>query len=125
MRKEKLNPAALEDVARIFKAMCESVRLHILQELQEGEKSVSQLIELIPTSQPNLSKHLKILTEANLLDRRQEGNSVYYSIADSMVYEICDTVCRGIEDRLSRQLAAYNLKTVPMKNSRQRRGSSL
>lgn len=118
MKKKNLNPPALAGISRIFKALCEPIRLQILQELQDSEKSVSELCEAIGTSQPNLSKHLKTLTDAHFLQRRQEGNSVYYSIADPMVYELCEIVCRRLEKKLSEQIQAYATTTHRPKRAR-------
>lgn len=108
MKKNFLDPHALEGVSRIFKALCEPIRLRILQELQESEKNVSELCAEVGTSQPNLSKHLKLLMDVDLLRRRQEGNSVYYSIADPMVFQLCETICKGIQKRLDQQVQIYS-----------------
>jgi DNA-binding transcriptional ArsR family regulator len=107
MKKKFLEPQALEGVSRIFKALCEPIRLRVLQELQESERNVSDLCAAIGTSQPNLSKHLKLLVDAGLLRRRQAGNSAYYSIADPMVHRLCETICKGIHKRLGRQIQIY------------------
>ena len=48
-----------------------------------------------------MSKHLRILQDAGLVGRRQDGNSVYYSIADPTVFALCDTVCSSIGARLT------------------------
>ncbi len=56
-------------------------------------------------AQPNVSKHVKILLEAGLIARRQEGNTVYCSIGDDSVFELCDVVCSSIRDRLTAQSA--------------------
>ena len=70
-----LTREALELVAARFRAMGEPLRLHILQELEGGERSVSAIAESVESTQPNVSKHLKILQEAGLVKRRQQGNS--------------------------------------------------
>ncbi|MCE9624981.1 MAG: metalloregulator ArsR/SmtB family transcription factor [Deltaproteobacteria bacterium] len=108
MKIKTLDPQALEGVSRIFKALCEPIRLRILQELQESERTVSDLCAAVGTSQPNLSKHLKLLVDAHLLRRRQEGNSAYYSIADPMVHQLCEMICKGIQKRLDQQVRIYS-----------------
>ena len=102
-KKRVMTPEALELVAARFKVMAEPLRLRILQELEGGEMSVGEITEAVESTQPNVSKHLKMLQEAGLLGRRQEGNTVYYSIADASVFEICDVVCSSIRERLSAQ----------------------
>ena len=54
--------------------------------------------ELVEASQPNVSKHLKILQDAGILNRQQKGNAVYYSIADESIFELCDVVCNSLEN---------------------------
>ena len=100
-KKRVMTPEALELVAARFKVMAEPLRLRILQELEGGEMSVGDITEAVESTQPNVSKHLKMLQEAGLLGRRQEGNTVYYSIADASVFEICDVVCSSIRERLT------------------------
>src|SRR5712675_1805196 len=97
---------ALELVAARFRAMGEPLRLRILQQLEEGERSVSALAENVESTQPNVSKHLKILQDAGLVKRRQQGTTVYYSIADAMVSELCDMICSRLRDRLEAQVGA-------------------
>lgn len=101
-----MTPQALELVAARFRAMSEPLRLRILQQLETGELSVTALAEAIDSTQPNVSKHLKVLQEAGLVQRRQEGNSAYYSIADEMVFELCDMICTRLRDRLEAQVSA-------------------
>ena len=63
-----LTREALELVAARFRAMGEPLRLRILQELEGGERSVSALAESVESTQPNVSKHLKILQDAGLVE---------------------------------------------------------
>jgi DNA-binding transcriptional ArsR family regulator len=103
-----MTPQALEMVAARFRAMGEPLRLRILQALENGEMSVSALTHLIGSTQPNISKHLKVLQDAGLLQRRQEGNVAFYSISDPMVFELCEMVCSRLRDRLEAQVGALN-----------------
>ena len=101
-----MTPEALELVAARFRAMGEPLRLRILQQLEAGEMSVSALAARIGSTQPNVSKHLKILQDAGLLRRRPQGNSAYYSIADPMVFELCEMICSRLRERLEAQVGA-------------------
>jgi DNA-binding transcriptional ArsR family regulator len=105
-----LTREALELVAARFRAMGEPLRLHLLQELEGGERSVSALAESVESTQPNVSKHLKILQDAGLVKRRQQGTTVYYSIADEMVLELCDMICSRLHDRLEAQVGALKAR---------------
>ena len=103
-----MSPEALEMVAARFRAMGEPLRLRILQQLETGEQSVSALALSVGSTQPNVSKHLRILQDAGLLQRRQQGTSAFYSIADPMVFELCELVCSKLRDRLEAQVGALN-----------------
>ncbi len=100
----------MELVAARFRAMGEPTRLQLLQQLESGECSVSALAENLGATQPNVSKHLKVLQDAGLLRRRQQGNSVYYAIADPMVFELCDMICSRLHDRLEAQVGALKAR---------------
>jgi DNA-binding transcriptional ArsR family regulator len=97
---------ALDLVAARFRALGEPLRLRMLQELERGERSVSALAENVESTQPNVSKHLKILQDAGLVKRRQQGTTVYYSIADELVFELCEMICSRLRDRLEGQIGA-------------------
>ena len=105
-----MSPEALEMVAARFRAMGEPLRLRILQELEQGERNVSMLVERVGSTQPNVSKHLKVLLDAGLLRRRQQGNIALYSIADAMVFELCEIVCSKLRDRLEAQVGALGAR---------------
>lgn len=95
-----LSPEALEMVAKRFRILSETIRLRLLNLLRDGEMSVTELTQACRTSQPNISKHLKILTEAGILRRDQRGNIVFYAIVDQSIYQLCDLVCDSIGEDL-------------------------
>ncbi len=103
-----MSPEALEMVAARFRAMGEPLRLADPQQLETGEQSVSALALSVASTQPNVSKHLKVLQDAGLLHRRQQGTSAYYSIADPMVFELCEMICSRLRDSLEAQVGALN-----------------
>ena len=102
-----MTPEALKLVAARFKVLSDPMRLNILRVLEEGEMSVSGITETVESTQPNISKHLKSLQDAGFVNRRQDGNTVYYSIADESVYELCDLVCSSIHERLKSQASVF------------------
>lgn len=101
-KNSKLDPKALDKIANFFKVFAEPTRLSILQELRDGPASVNDLVEVLPTSQANVSKQLKTIYEADLLERNQKGNQVFYSISEPLVFELCELVC----DKLNRSAKA-------------------
>jgi ArsR family transcriptional regulator len=103
IKRRKMTPEALELVASRFKVMADPMRLRILHALEAGEMSVTDLTAEVAATQPNVSKHLKIMQDAGLVARRQEGNTVWYSIADPTLFQLCDLVCQSLEQRLAAQ----------------------
>lgn len=82
----------------------EPQRLRILQVLEEGEKTVGEIVEALEGNQPNISKHLQALNDAGLVARRREGTTVFYSIADPMVLKLCQLVCRSVSEEARQRL---------------------
>lgn len=99
--------AVLEAVADYFKILSETSRLHILQALKFGSMNVMELCEETGLGQANLSKHLKVMTQAGILTRQAKGTSAYYEIADPLVFEFCELACGQISDRLRQQAEAF------------------
>lgn len=113
MTEKNLSTEALHLIAERFKLLSEPIRLQILHALQEGEKSVNDLTDAVETSQPNVSKHLKMLQLNGILNRRQLGNTVYYSIADESIFTLCDTVCGSLEEKLKSQADIFSTIEIP------------
>ncbi len=78
--------------ATMLRALGNTNRLMVLCSLNEGEQSVGALNERIPLSQSALSQHLAKLREEGLVATRRESQTIYYRIADPIVYEIIETL---------------------------------
>jgi len=103
MKGKPLSDELMVLIAERFKVLGEPVRLRILHFIGESEKTVNEIAAGTGASQPNVSKHLKVMQESGLLKRRQEKNFNYYSVADASIFEMCDTVCNSLRDRLETQ----------------------
>ncbi|HKX91775.1 MAG TPA: metalloregulator ArsR/SmtB family transcription factor [Sphingomicrobium sp.] len=66
-----------------FQALADPTRLRILALLRLMELSVGELAQVLGQSQPRVSRHLKILADAGVLERRKEGSWVFLALADS------------------------------------------
>jgi DNA-binding transcriptional ArsR family regulator len=93
-------------VAALFGVLSEESRLRILQALEAGPRSVGELVAHTGMKQANVSKQLGMLGAAGVISRRQEGNRAIYAIALPLVFELCDTVCRGVARQAADRAAA-------------------
>lgn len=75
-----------------FNAIAEPRRRHILDVLADGEKSVSDIVAELPVSQPQVSKHLKVLKDVGLVRSRSEGRQRLYRIDPLALKPIHDWV---------------------------------
>lgn len=66
-----------------LRAAGESTRLRLLALLAQGEYNVKDLTQILGQSQPRLSRHLRLLTEAGLIERFQEGASVFFRLSQN------------------------------------------
>jgi ArsR family transcriptional regulator len=69
-------------VADLFQSLADPSRLRILALLRNMELSVGELAQVLGQSQPRVSRHLKILADAGVLERRKEGSWVFLTLAD-------------------------------------------
>jgi ubiquinone/menaquinone biosynthesis C-methylase UbiE len=67
-----------------LKAIAEPTRLRLLALLSSGELTVKDLTGILGQSQPRISRHLKLLAEAGLVERAPEGSWVYFRLADGL-----------------------------------------
>ena len=102
-----MSAEALSLVAARFKVLAEPLRLQILQHLENGESSVTSVTSAVGSTQPNVSKHLRILQDAGLVAKRQDGNTVFYKIADQSVFELCNVVCGSLKVKFSERSALF------------------
>ena len=85
-----------EMAAEVFRVMSAPMRLKIISCLCNGEKNVSQLLEEIDTTQPNMSQHLNTLYQAGVIGKRREGVQIFYRIINDRVVTLCRAVCTQI-----------------------------
>src|SRR3712207_8877609 len=67
----------------IFRSLADPTRLRIMNLLRAMELSVGELAQVLGQSQPRVSRHVKILIEAGLAERRKEGSWVFLSLGSS------------------------------------------
>jgi len=82
---EKVDGKQVNRGARCLRVLGHPVRLQLLMELTGGERSVNDLAQTLGVSQSNLSQHLALLREKEILSARREGHQVFYSLGDSRI----------------------------------------
>lgn len=93
----------LVQVARRFAAMGEPTRLRILQILLQGRSTVGGLSARLDVAQPSVTKHLAVLRDAGLVELEREGISVWASVAEPSLGELCQLVCHGVNRHVRRE----------------------
>ena len=88
---DAMRGAAAEATA-LLSALANENRLLLLCQLRTGEKSVSELEELLDIHQPTLSQQLGVLRAEGLVTTRRDGKRIYYSVADERVLVLLGTM---------------------------------
>lgn len=89
----------LDDLLNGLRAAAEPSRLRLLAICSHGEWTVSELVQVMAQSQPRISRHLKLLAEAGLLERFREGGWVFYRRTQSgPAARVARSLCRLLPD---------------------------
>jgi DNA-binding transcriptional ArsR family regulator len=78
----------MEEEVKLLKAMADETRIKILLYLMNGEQCACTIVPFIGKAQPTVSQHLKILTEAGILNMRKDGIKVLYKIKNDRAVRI-------------------------------------
>lgn len=88
--------------AELCKTFADSRRLMIINELREGEKSVSDLVETLEVPQAIISRHLAVLRNKGIVNTRRNGVNIYYSLTNPHIVDACDIVHGVLLDQVAR-----------------------
>lgn len=89
----------MDDRTEIFKALGHGARLKMIMALGEGERCVCELRELVGSDISTVSKHLRVLLSAGLVDRQKRGKQVFYSLRLTCALGFLNCVNRALEER--------------------------
>jgi ArsR family transcriptional regulator len=106
----KLSPEALQLVASRFRVLGEPMRLRLLQFLMDGEKNVTDLVRLAKTTQANVSRHLALLLQHHMVEKRREGNNIYYRLTDPSIFQLCRIVCGNLQKTYRKRVAVVSTR---------------
>ncbi|QNI71755.1 metalloregulator ArsR/SmtB family transcription factor [Cyanobium sp. NS01] len=96
----------MDHLADYFKVFSEPNRLAVLEALRAGPLNVTAVVEATGLSQALVSKHLKLLTIAGVVQRRPEGALVYYAVIDAAVFQLMAEAQRLLLESRRQQLNA-------------------
>ena len=80
VREAHAQDKVFDAVAELFSVLSTPIRLKIISAVCQHERTVSQLLEEIDTTQPNMSQHLATLYRSGVLSKRREGTQMIYSL---------------------------------------------
>jgi ArsR family transcriptional regulator len=104
--------------AELLKAFSHPTRLAILRELASGPRCVTDMEELLPARQANISQHLAVLRHSRLVDYAQDGTlRCYYLCRPRLVEDMLELVGRGdpVRKRTSTEIQADKARLAAAK----------
>lgn len=91
---QSLSDTELVKIAGQFRLLGEPMRLKILQALCEKPLTVGEIVAATGSTQPNVSKHLALLSSAGIITRHKGGQFVYYGMSNPLTMKLCELVHR-------------------------------
>ncbi|NRD90446.1 ArsR family transcriptional regulator [Sphingopyxis sp. BSNA05] len=85
----------MDQILNIFRALADPTRLRIMLLLQKMELAVGELAQILDQSQPRISRHIRILDEARLAERRKEGSWVFLKPGPASELDILGRIFRS------------------------------
>lgn len=90
------------EIFRVHAEFCKTIanpkRLIIIRTLGSGEKTVGEFSEMLDLPIANVSQHLKVLRDRDIVTTRKDGQKVYYSLTEPRLVEACDLIREIIVD---------------------------
>ena len=103
MSKPTFDMSIYELQAEISKTLAHPLRIAIIHYLKDGEKTVNELTQTLGASQSNISQHLAIMRQRQIVKTRKEGSTVYYRVASPKINQACDMVREVLVDQLNQK----------------------
>ncbi len=86
--------------ADICKTLGNAKRIEILNALQNGELTVSKLVQIMGIPPANVSQHLAVMRQKGILTARREGSNIYYKVANVKVIKACNLMKEVLLEQL-------------------------
>ncbi|MBT8213696.1 MAG: metalloregulator ArsR/SmtB family transcription factor [Acidimicrobiia bacterium] len=92
--------------ASVCKGLADPKRLLILNTLRDGERSVTEICDELALPQANVSQHLAILRDKGMVERRKEGQRVYYRVTSDKIVQALDLLREFMAEQLGANVTA-------------------
>ena len=102
-RAERIDPAIFELHAKVCRTLAHPLRLALLNELRQGERSVGDLAAAVGAKQSLVSQHLGVVRNLGLLTARRQGSEVYYRVTYPRMLQACDLLREVLFEHLRAQ----------------------
>ncbi len=99
--------------AEISKTMAHPIRLAILHFLRDGEKTVNDIVQTIGASQSNVSQHLALMRQRQIVRTRKTGSTIFYRVSSPKISQACDMVREVLIEQLGHKQEIA--KVLPVK----------
>jgi ArsR family transcriptional regulator len=100
MAKKEFDMTIYELQAEISKTLAHPLRLALLHVLKDGEKTVNELVDILGASQSNISQHLALMRQRQIVKTRKEGSAVYYRVSSPKISQACDIMHEVLMEQL-------------------------
>lgn len=108
----------LDGVIEVLRGLGEPTRIRLVALLAESELSVTELVQILGQSQPRLSRHLKLLCEAGLLERAPQGVNVFFRLASGEGAGVLARLCLERVDPSDPMLCLDRQRLASIRKSR-------
>jgi ArsR family transcriptional regulator, virulence genes transcriptional regulator len=98
MKQERL----FELHAEVCKALSNPVRLRLINELQDGERTVGSLAKKLDIRQAHVSQHLAVLRQRGVVKTRRDGPNIYYGISNPKIVKACSLIREVLLEQLQK-----------------------
>jgi ArsR family transcriptional regulator, virulence genes transcriptional regulator len=103
MSKTNFDMSIYELQAEISKTLAHPLRIAIIHYLKDGEKTVNALTQTLGASQSNISQHLAIMRQRQIVKTRKEGSNIYYRVASPKISQACDMIREVLIEQLNQK----------------------
>ena len=103
MTKPKLDMTIFKLQANVSKTLAHPLRLAILYCLKDGEKTVNEITEAVGASQSNVSQHLALMRQREIVETRKDGSNIYYRVVSPKIGQACDMVREVLLEQLNKR----------------------